>query len=192
MPLTDTACKNAKCPEGKARERYSDSGGLYLEVQPSGGKYWRWKYRLNGVEKRLAIGTYPDVTLAQARAARDEARTKLKAGVDPVQSKLDAKHAQRMQLATTFESVARSWFEHWKGPRTPRHADYVIRRLESDVFPVLGKKPIVEITSPQVLAMAKKIEERGALDIARRSFALPLPTALQSAIPWWISSQAMS
>lgn len=170
MPLTDTACKNARCPEGRPRQRYADSGGLYLEVQPTGAKHWRWKYRFAGKEKRLAIGTYPSVSLAQARRARDEAREKLRAGIDPVQAKQDAKLAARVAIASNFEAVARAWHQHWKGPKTERHSDYVLRRLEADVFPVLGRKPIADITAPQLLAMAKKIESRGALDIARRAW----------------------
>ncbi|HWH73113.1 MAG TPA: integrase arm-type DNA-binding domain-containing protein [Methylibium sp.] len=170
MPLTDPACRNARCPEGKARERYADSGGLYLEVQPSGAKHWRWKYRFAGKEKRLALGTYPAVSLKEARSARDKARDTLKTGSDPVQVKKDAKLAQRVALTTNFEAVARSWHEHWKGPKSPRHAEYVIRRLEADVFPAIGSKPIGDITAPQLLAMAKKIEARGALDIARRAW----------------------
>jgi integrase len=170
MPLTDPACRNARCPEGKARERYADAGGLYLEVQPSGAKHWRWKYRFAGKEKRLALGTYPAVSLKEARSARDKARDTLKGGSDPVQVKKDAQLAQRVALATNFEAVARSWHEHWKGPKSPRHADYVIRRLEADVFPAIGSKPIGDITAPQLLAMAKKIESRGALDIARRAW----------------------
>ena len=118
MPLTDASCKNVHCPEGKARERYADSGGLYLEALPAGGKHWRWKYRIGGKEKRVAIGTYPAVTLAQARQARDEARKKLLDGVDPVQSKLDARLAVRVRMGTTFEGVTRVWFEHWRGPKT--------------------------------------------------------------------------
>ena len=169
MPLTDASCKNARCPDGKARERFSDSGGLYLEALPAGGKHWRWKYRIGGKEKRLAIGTYPATTLAQARHARDEARKKLIDGVDPVQSKLDARLAVRVRMGTTFEAVARAWFEHWRGPKTARHAEYVMRRLEADVFPALGNKPITDITAPQLLATAKAIESRGALDIAKRS-----------------------
>lgn len=170
MPLTDPACRNARCPEGKARERYADAGGLYLEVQPGGAKHWRWKYRFAGKEKRLALGTYPAVSLKEARSARDKARDTLKTGSDPVQVKKDAKLAQRVALATNFEAVARSWHEHWKEPKSPRHADYVIRRLEADVFPAIGSKPIGDITAPQLLAMAKKIESRGALDIARRAW----------------------
>lgn len=172
MPLTDAACKNAKCPEGRARERYSDAGGLYLEVQPSGGKHWRWKFRFSGKEKRLAIGTYPTVSLSQARAKRDEARALLKAGADPVQAKADTKNALRIRLGTTFEAVARDWFENWKGDKTPRHAGYVLRRLEVDVFPAIGGKPVADITAPQLLAMAKKIEARDALDLARRAWQM--------------------
>ncbi len=170
MPLTDPACRNARCPEGKARMRFADAGGLYLEVLPSGPKHWRWKYRFGGKERRIALGSYPGTTLAQARLARDQARKTLKDGTDPVQQRKDAKLADQVRLGTTFESVARSWHTNWKGARSPRHAEYVLRRMEADVFPVIGSKPIAEITAPQLLAMAKKIESRGALDIARRAW----------------------
>lgn len=170
MPLTDAACRSAACPDGKARARFTDALGLYLEVLPGGGKYWRWKYRYAGKEKRLALGTYPALPLAKARRDRDEARALLDAGTDPGQAKRDEKLTQQIALGTSFEAVARAWYKHWKGPKSPRHADYVIRRLEADVFPVLGHKPIADITAPQLLAMAKKIESRGALDIARRAW----------------------
>lgn len=169
MPLTEVLCKGATCPEDRPRVRLADAGGLYLEVQPTGGKHWRWKYRYAGKEKRLSLGTYPSVTLAKARLTRDAARITLAEGVDPVQAKSDAKLAKRLRLGTSFEAVARAWFEDWKGPRSPRHADYVLRRLESDVFPALGRKPVGEVTAPQLLAMAKRIESRGALDIAKRA-----------------------
>jgi len=169
MPLTDATCKNARCPDGKARVRYADSGGLYLEALPAGGKHWRWKYRFAGKEKRLAIGTYPMVTLAEARLAREAARKRLHEGLDPVQEKLDARLALHVRLESNFESVARAWFEHWKGPRTPRHTEYVMRRLEADVFPALGSKPITDVTAPHLLAVAKAIEKRDALDIAKRA-----------------------
>ena len=168
MTLTNTTCKNAVCPPGKPRQRYADSGGLYLEASPGGGKYWRWKYRIGDKEKRLAIGTFPQVSLAKAREVRNAARETLLTGLDPVQAKRDRKMAVRERMATTFESVARAWLEHWRGPKSQRHADYVLRRLEADVFPVFGFKPITDITAPQLLAMAKKIEDRGALDIAKR------------------------
>ncbi len=169
MALTDTACKNAKCAPERPRERFTDSGGLYLEVVPSGGRHWRWKYRFGGKEKRLAIGAYPAVSLAQARRARDDARDLLHTGADPVQTKKDKKTAKSVVLGNTFEVVARAWYEHWSGPKSERHAEYVLRRLEADVFPELGKRPMAEITAPQLLAMAKKIESRGALDIAKRA-----------------------
>lgn len=169
MPLTEVLCKGAACPGDRPRLRLADAGGLYLEVHPAGGKHWRWKYRYAGKEKRLSLGTYPSVTLAKARLARDAARRTLADGVDPVQAKSDAKLTQRLRLGTSFEAVARAWFEDWKGPRSPRHADYVLRRLESDVFPVLGRKPVGEVTAPQLLAMAKRIESRGAIDIAKRA-----------------------
>lgn len=166
--LSDIACKKAACPAEKARARFTDAGGLYLEVAPTGSKRWLWKYRFANKEKRLALGVYPGVTLAQARKARDTARDTLKSGTDPVQAKSDAKLARTLALETTLEGVARQWFEHWKGPKSERHADYVIRRLEADVFPVIGRKAIGEITAPQLMAMAKRIESRGALDIAKR------------------------
>ena len=169
MPLTEVLCKSAACPAGKLRARLTDAGGLYLEVQPAGGKHWRWKYRFAGKEKRLALGTYPTVTLAKARLARDAARRTLSDGVDPVQVKAEAKQVRRLQASTNFETVARAWFEHWKGPRSHRHADYVLRRLEADVFPAVGRKPISEVTAPHLLAMAKRIESRGAVDIAKRA-----------------------
>jgi integrase len=169
MRLTEVLCKGAACPEDRPRVRLADAGGLYLEVHPAGGKHWRWKYRYAGKEKRLSLGTYPSVTLAKARLARDAARLTLAEGADPVQAKSDAKLAQRLRLGTSFEAVARAWFEDWKGPRSPRHADYVLRRLESDVFPALGRKPVGEVSAPQLLAMAKRIESRGAIDIAKRA-----------------------
>lgn len=169
MPLTDAQCRNAKCPEGKARERYADSGGLYLEVMPTGTKRWRWKYRFAGKEKRLALGIYPEVPLSQARRDRDAARETLRTGLDPVQAKIEAKAALVLRQENDFESVARAWWDHWKGTKTDRHADYVLRRLEADVFPLLGKVPVADITAPKLLLVAKKIEARDAIDIAKRA-----------------------
>jgi integrase len=170
MPLTDSTCKNASCPADKPRKRLSDSGGLYLEVNPAGVKLWRWKYRYAGKEKRLALGAYPDVPLKRARADRDAARAMLDAGTDPGQARKDNKVAQQLRLGNTFEAVARTWHANWASGRSSRHADYVLRRLEADVFPAIGGHPITDITAPQLLAMAKKIEARGALDIARRAW----------------------
>lgn len=167
MPLTDTAARQAK--PGLKPAKLSDGHGLYLLVNPAGSKLWRWKYRHQGKEKLMPLGRYPGVTLAQARLARDEARQLLAQGVDPMEQRKADKVAAQAAADDSFEVVARQWWAHWKGPRSPRHADYVIRRLEADVFPKLGAKPIASITAPQLLAMAKAIEARGALDMAKRA-----------------------
>jgi len=168
MPLTDTACRNAKCPPDKPRIRLADAQGLYLEVCAA-GKYWRLKYRHAGKEKRISLGVYPEVSLKDARAKRDEARQKLASGVDPSAARQEARQALRVALDNSFENVARAWHTQWKAARTDHHADYVLRRLEADVFPVIGALPVADITAPKLVAMAKRIEARGALDIAKRS-----------------------
>lgn len=169
MSLTKIECDKAKCPANRTSVRLADDKGMYLEVTAAGGKYWRVKYRHGGKEKRLALGVYPAVSLAQARKARDQAREALTSGADPAQLKRDAKLIRAMSGANTFETVARQWWAHWSGPKSPRHADYVLRRLEADVFPALGARPVASITAPQLLAMAKAIETRGAVDIAKRA-----------------------
>lgn len=167
MPLTDTAARQAK--PGPKPVKLSDGHGLYLLVNPTGSKLWRWKYRYLGKEKLMPLGQYPGVTLAQARQARDDARQLLAQGTDPMEQRKADKVAAQAAADDSFEVVARQWWTHWKGPRSPRHADYVIRRLEADVFPRLGAKPIASITAPQLVAMAKAIEARGALDMAKRA-----------------------
>ena len=168
MPLTDTACKKATCPEGRPSVRLADEKALYLEVTAAGGKYWRWKYRHSGKEKRLALGVYPDVSLAQAREARDDARKALKNGTDPGQLKREAKLASAFEQANTFEAVARLWWEHWRDGKSERHAAYAIKRLEADAFPLLGSRPIASLTAKDLTRMAKAVQERGAIDLAHR------------------------
>jgi len=171
--LTDIDCKQATCPPDKPITRFFDGKGLYLEVTQAGGKYWRLKFRHAGKAKVLALGVYgkspPEVTLAQARKARDQAREALAKGDDPAHLKREAKLTKAISESNTFELVARQWHDHWKGPKSPRHADYVLRRLEADVFPALGARPVASVTAPALLAMAKAIEARGAVDIAKRS-----------------------
>lgn len=169
MPLTDLQCRSATCPTDKPRKRYADSLGLYLEVQPKGAKYWRLKYRYGGKEKRLALGTYPQVSLLEARKSRTKARDLLAEGRDPSSARKDEALAKQVAIAHSFESVARSWYAQWRAARTDHHADYVMRRLEADVFTAIGHLPVAEISAPKLIAMAKKIEARGALDIARRA-----------------------
>jgi integrase len=142
---------------------------LYLEVLPAGGRYWRLKYRHAGKEKRLGLGVYPTVKLGAARKARDKARALLEAGQDPSSARKETKAAQAVSTATTFEAVARAWHEQWKSARTDHHTAYVLRRLEADVFPAIGSLPIADIPAHRLVAMAKKIEGRGALDIAKRA-----------------------
>lgn len=169
MPLTDAQCRNAKCPAQRARARYADSHGLYLEVLPGGGKYWRLKYRFGGKEKRLGLGVYPTVSLARARQESEKSRALLAEGLDPSAARQDAKAASAAFAASSFEAVARAWHAQWKAARTDHHAEYVLRRLEADVFPQIGARPITEVTAPMLVRVAKLIEARGALDIAKRA-----------------------
>lgn len=175
--LTATECKNARCPEGKKWVRLSDGGGLYLEVWPAGPKSpegmkaWRWKFRHEGKEKRLALGTFPAVSLAEARSRRDAARRQLDAGTDPAAARKAAKAAPAGAAATTFEAVARRWWAEWASNKNERHAGYALRRLELDAFPVIGARQVAELTAPQLVAMAKRIEARGAGELARRLLA---------------------
>lgn len=168
MSLTELECKKAACPKDRSFIRLSDEKGMYLEVTAAGGKYWRLKFRHLGKEKRLALGVYPDISLALARKARDKAREAVSAGEDPSQLKREAKLTRAIGAANNFESVARHWWEHWRGTKSPRHAEYVIRRLETDVFPAMGSRPIASVTAPHLMAMALGIEARGAVDIAKR------------------------
>ncbi|MBR8283912.1 tyrosine-type recombinase/integrase [Burkholderia vietnamiensis] len=166
-PLTDAAIKNAKPREKSYRLR--DGGGLYLEVMPIGSKLWRWKYYFDGKEKRLSFGKYPDVGLKDARARRDDARKLKAAGIDPGEHRKTVKAARLERAANTFEAVAREWFERMMSDKAASHKDKVIARLENDLFPWLGERPIAEITGPEVLACLRRIEDRGACDTARRA-----------------------
>jgi len=182
MALTDTECRNAKCPEGRAYVRLADAAGLYLEVTAAGSKLWRWKYRFAGKEKRLSFGVYPAVPLASradapkaggivkgARQLRDEARALLLAGTDPGEARRDAKRAHMTAAETAFEPVARLWLAGWKVNKTARYTDHVLSRLEADVFPELGHRPVATLAASHFVQMAKKIEARGAAELARRS-----------------------
>lgn len=166
MPLTDTTCKNVK-PSEKAR-KLTDSGGLYLHIMPNGSKYWRLKYRCLGKEKCLALGVYPEVTLKEAREKRDAARKLLSNNIDPSFAKKEEKRQILLRQENSFESVALEWHENQKEKWTERHAHYTLRRIESDIFPALGQRPILEITAPELLNVIRLIEKRGALDIAKR------------------------
>ncbi|MGD7095669.1 tyrosine-type recombinase/integrase [Ralstonia pseudosolanacearum] len=148
----------------KPRE-LADGGGLYLLVNQA-GKHWRWKYRFEGKEKVMALGVYPDVSLAEAREAHQAARKLLASGTDPM---AERKQQTLAPAGAAFMQVACQWWGHWSSSRSARYADYVLRRMETDIFPVLGQRPISEIQAPELVRMTKTIEERGALDIAKRS-----------------------
>ena len=167
MPLTDLAVKNAK-PIDKTRRLY-DAGGLYLEVSPVGSKLWRFKYRYDRREKRLSFGKYPDVSLKDARAKRDEARRLLADDVDQGEHKKAVKAARLASAASNFEAVGREWFERMMADKAPSHKDKIIARLENDLFPWLGRRPIADITAPEILACLRRIEARGARDTAHRA-----------------------
>ncbi len=169
MPLTDTAIRTAK-PAKKARKLF-DGGGLYIEVSPAGGKWWRFKYRFDGKEKRLSLGVYPDVPLKAARNKRDETRKLLAAGIDPSDNRKAVKAGRMENAANSFEVLAREWFAKFSTDWAPTHADRIIRRFERDVFPWIGGRPIAEITAPDILTTVRKIEARGALETAHRALS---------------------
>jgi len=166
MPLTDAACRTAK-PGAKTR-RLFDSRGLYLEVSPAGGRWWRLKYRHGGKEKRLSLGTYPDTPLAQARAKCDDARKLLASGVDPSAHRKATKAALTSLEADSFEVVAREWFGKQKPVWVTEHATRVLMRLENDVFPYLGERLLGEITAKELLACLNRVVNRGAVESAHR------------------------
>lgn len=167
MPLTDSAIRSAK--PGEKPVRMFDGGGLYLEISPAGGKLWRLKYRFDGKEKRLSFGAYPDVPLKVARDRRDEARRLLAEGIDPGEHKKVHKNARADAVANSFETVAREWFTKMLPTWTPDHADKIIKRLERDVFPWIGGKPIADLNAPEVLTTIRRIEARGRLETAHRA-----------------------
>ena len=167
MPLTDVVIRGAK-PTTKAIKLY-DSGGLYLEVSPSGGKWWRLKYRFNGKENRISLGVYPETTLRAARDRRDTERKLLAEGIDPSKSRKTEKSAQANRAANSFEQVAREWFAKFSPSWAPAHAARKIRLFERDIFPWIGQQPIAEITAPELLSVLHRIEKRGVSETERRA-----------------------
>ncbi|HEX3111557.1 MAG TPA: integrase arm-type DNA-binding domain-containing protein [Thermoanaerobaculia bacterium] len=160
-PLTDRAIREAK-PAAKPYKLY-DERGLLLLVTPT-GKLWRLKYRINGVEKLLSLGKYPDTSLAAARKKRDKERELIAEGVDPSAVRREKRDAS----ANTFELIAREWFDRFKGTWTPGHSETVESRMENNLFPFIGNKPIRDITAPELLSVLRKIESRGAYETTRR------------------------
>ncbi|RTL26612.1 MAG: DUF4102 domain-containing protein [Burkholderiales bacterium] len=166
--LTDADCKNATCPPEKARARLADSGGLYLEVSPSGSKRWFWKYRKAGKEMRLALGSYPAVSLKAARQARDAARLDKADGTDPVQAKLVKKLKAATPAESTFKATALEWLEQSKTGWSEAHYTREKRNLEKDLIPFIGARVVRDIEPVELLAVVRRVEARGALSVADR------------------------
>lgn len=164
--LTDAQVKKAKKQEKPYR--LSDGGGLHLYVSQSGGKLWRFRYEFGGKEKLLSIGPYPDISLLDARSARDDAKRLLRDGKDPGLAKKLKKLSGQQKSEQTFEIIAREWYQLQKGHWVERHANDVIESLEKEVFPHVGDSPIRHIGVPEVMGVLRLIESRQAFETARR------------------------
>jgi integrase len=167
MALTNTAIRNAK--PGEKPIKLFDGGGLFLYIAPTGGKWWRLKYRFLGKEKLLSFGTYPEVSLSVAREKRDQARKLLAAEIDPSENRKAIQAAKTDCAANSFEVVAREWFGKFASNWAASHSNKIISRLERDVFPWIGKQPIADITAPDLLATMRRVENRGAVETAHRA-----------------------
>jgi len=170
--LTDSICKSASCPLDKAFKRFSDSGGMYLEVSKSGGKYWRLKYRIANKEKRLALGIYPALTLKSARLKRDEAKILITAGKDPGHLKKIDKQVRQRPVGDTFKDIALDWHTTKKSGWSDSHAHRTLRQMERDLFPWIGDRPMKEITGNEILHALRKVEDRGAVETADRNLMI--------------------
>lgn len=166
MKLTDTACKAAK--PRKTPYKLADGFGMYLEVMPHGSKLWRLKFRTHGKESRLSLGNYPETTLSEARDKRAEARKLLAAGISPALNRQQGKQTAALDAQNTFEAVAREWHDTHRTRWSDGYADSLMHRLEADIFPPMGKLPVKAVTAPQLLAVLKGVQKRGAIEMAHR------------------------
>ncbi len=164
--LTELAIRRAKATE--KTQKLFDGGGLYLEIPPKGNKRWRLKYRYQGKEKLLSLGLYPTITSAEARVRRDEAKKLLANGIDPSAERKATQAAKFASESGRFEVVAREWFSKFQSQWAESHAKVNMQRLERDVFPWLGNRPIAEITAPEVLETLNRIVSRGSIETAHR------------------------
>jgi len=167
MKLSDIQCRNAK-PKEKAY-KLSDGGGMYLEVMPTGSKYWRMKYRLLGKEKRLAIGVYPTVSLSKAREIRSDTKKLLLEGIDPVQAKSQKKEEAKIKATNTFKAVALEWLENGKSGWSKGYHEKLVRRLNLHIFPYIGSRPISDITPQELLNNCLRRVEAKSCDVAARA-----------------------
>lgn len=165
-PLSSTQVEKAK-PKEKEYKLY-DGGGLFLLITPTGGRLWNFKYRFSGKEKKLSLGAYPAVSLADARQRRENAKKLLANGVDPNEAKKAQKASQCELDANTFEVIGREWHNKFAHTWVPSHAKHKLERLEKSVFPWIGAKSITDISAPDVLSVLRRLESRGVLDTAHR------------------------
>jgi integrase len=166
MPLT--AAKVNKSKPRMKQYKLADSEGMYLLITPNGSKYWRLKYRFNKKEKTLALGVYPKVSLAEARCKRESAKKELEQGVDPTAKRKQDKQHALLSAENNLEAIAREWHEQKKGEWTEAHAKRVLDSLESEVFSHVGSLPIADIVTQDLLSVLRRVEKRGALDVASR------------------------
>lgn len=165
-PLTDTRVRTTK-PKKKPQKLY-DGGGLFLLVTPTGGKLWNLKYRFDGKEKKMSFGAYPDISLAEARQKRDQAKSLLASGINPSDTR-KAQKAAETEESETFEVIAREWHAKFSSSWAPNHSGKIIRRLELYIFPWLGARPIKEISAAELLSALRRIEAKGILETAHRT-----------------------
>jgi len=168
LPLTDVQIRAFKSQPGKSIKLF-DGQGLYLEVTGTGGRWWRLKYRYAGKEKRLSLGVYPETTLKEARDRRDDARQLLMNGVDPSQQRQIEKLASAERAENTFEKLGREWYAKRAEVWDPAHAARILSRLERDIFPSVGSRPITEVEPPELLSVLRRIEDRGVRETVRRA-----------------------
>jgi integrase len=166
MALTDTRIRNAK-PTAKPY-KLSDGAGMYLLIAPEGSRYWRLDYRFAGKRRTLALGIYPIVSLALARTRREDARRLLSEGSDPSAAKKASQRAAKLANENTFEAMAREWIENQRHRLAPRYLALLLARLEADIFPGIGSRPIAEVDAPELLDVLKAVEKRGVIETARR------------------------
>jgi integrase len=166
MPLTDTRIRNAKTKSKPYK--LSDGGGMYLLIIPHGARYWRLDYRFAGKRRTLALGVYPTVTLSSARSRREDARALLDKNIDPGAAKKATKRVAKLASDNTFEAVAREWLENQRNRLALRYRALLQARLEADIFPQIGSRPITDIDAPELLEMLRKVEKRGVIETAHR------------------------
>ena len=162
MRLSDVSIKKAK-PKDKSY-KLTDGGGMYILIETTGGKLWRFDYRFEGKRRTLALGRYPDISLQEARTAHGEARNQLARGINPAALKKAQKAAGKKRAANSFEAIAFEWLEVWKTGKSETYYKQVVSRLKRDILPYIGGRPVAEISAPEALAVCRRIEARGAID----------------------------